>query len=185
MISSAAQKRLESLSKALIDKPELRLEIEGQVDPDPDREGLKRARIERKVKRLKREAVSGSGGDSSQAEADMPAKPDLEDEVATAEYATLLERVYRAEKFAKPRNMIGMVKSLPVEEMEKLMLANSVVNDDDLRNLGDRRAKAVRDWLVAHEVPPERLFLLPSNLVPAKTKRVRMIKPRTAGSISR
>ncbi len=170
VISSAAQKRLESLSKALIDKPELRLEIEGQVDPDPDREGLKRARIERKVKRLKREAVSGSGGDSSQAEADMPAKPDLEDEVATAEYATLLERVYRAEKFAKPRNMIGMVKSLPVEEMEKLMLANSVVNDDDLRNLGDRRAKAVRDWLVAHEVPPERLFLLPSNLVPAKDK---------------
>lgn len=60
--------------------------------------------------------------------------------------------------------MIGMVKSLPVEEMEKLILANSVVDDEDLRKLGDRRAKAVRDWLIAHEIPPERLFLLPSKL---------------------
>ena len=60
--------------------------------------------------------------------------------------------------------MIGLVKSLPVEEMEKLMLANSSVDDDDLRSLGERRAKAVRDWLVAHEVPVERIFLLPSKV---------------------
>ena len=66
--------------------------------------------------------------------------------------------------------MIGMVKSLPVEEMEKLILANSVVDDDDLRKLGDRRSKAVRDWLVAHEIPPERLFLLPSKVGEEKAK---------------
>jgi hypothetical protein len=32
---------------------------------------------------------------------------------------------------------------LPVEEMEKLILANSTVDEEDLRHLADRRAKAV------------------------------------------
>ena len=58
--------------------------------------------------------------------------------VSDEEYPALLERVYRAEKFPKPRNMVGMVKGLPVEEMEKLMLANSIVDEEDLRQLGER-----------------------------------------------
>jgi len=45
--------------------------------------------------------------------------------------------------------------------MEKLILANSVVDESDLHELADRRAKAVRDWLLAHQVPAERLFLRP------------------------
>jgi outer membrane protein OmpA-like peptidoglycan-associated protein len=43
------------------------------------------------------------------------------------------------------------------------MLANTSIGDDDLLELGERRARAVRDWLVAHEVPAERVFLLPSK----------------------
>ena len=66
--------------------------------------------------------------------------------------------------------MVGMVKGLPVEEMEKLMLANSIVDEEDLRQLGERRAKAVRDWLVEHEVPADRVFLLPSKLGEAGAK---------------
>ena len=58
-----------------------------------------------------------------------------------------------------------MVKSLPVEEMEKLILANSVIDEDDMKGLADRRAKVVRDWLVAHELPAERIFLLPGKIV--------------------
>ncbi|MBI4739980.1 MAG: DUF748 domain-containing protein [Betaproteobacteria bacterium] len=148
VIAPPAQQRLESLAKALLDRPSLKLEIEGRADIEQDREGLKRARIDRKVRAFKREEVS----DGSAAE------------VGAEEYPALLERVYRAEKFPKPRNLIGMVKTLPVAEMEKLMLAHSVVDDDDLRALGERRAKAVRDWLVAREVPAERLFLLPAKL---------------------
>jgi hypothetical protein len=44
------------------------------------------------------------------------------------------------------------------------MLSNSIVTDDDLLALGDRRAKAARDWLIAHEVSTDRIFLLPSKL---------------------
>jgi len=154
-ITPAAQKTIENLAKALADRPALRLEVEGRVDPERDREGVKSARIERKVRALKREDLTKQGVESASAQ---------NVEVSAAEYPALLERVYKAEKFPKPRNMIGLVKSLPVEEMEKLMLANSTVDDDDLRALGERRAKAVRDWLVDHEVPAERVFLLPTRL---------------------
>ena len=84
--------------------------------------------------------------------------------VSDEEYPDLLESVYRAETFPKPRNAIGLVKSLPVEEMEKLMLANASVDDEDLRALGDQRARSVRDWLVEAAVTADRIFLLPSKL---------------------
>ena len=58
----------------------------------------------------------------------------------------------------------------PVEEMEKLILANSAVDEEDLRDLADRRAKVVRDWLLAHEVPGERLFMLPVKLAKSEGK---------------
>lgn len=155
-------KRLENLAKALIDRPGIKLDIEGKVDPELDPEGLKRARMERKVRALKREELTKKNVESGSAETV---------EVSAQEYPALLERVYRDEKFPKPRNMVGLVKSLPVEEMEKLILANSVVDEEDLRELGNRRAKAVRDWLVAHEVPAERVFLLPSKAVAAEEKQ--------------
>ena len=156
-----AQKRLENLSKALIDRPALKLEIEGRIDPENDPEGLKHARMERKVRAAKREDMTKAG-----IEVESLASVQLSDE----EYPGLLERVYRAEKFPKPRNMVGMVKTLPVEEMEKLILANSTVDEEDLLNLGDRRAKAVRDWLIEHQVESERIFLRPTQPATSEAK---------------
>lgn len=150
-----AQKRLGQLATALIDRPAVRLEIEGRVDPERDREGLKRASIDRKVRAAKREDLTKKGVESGAAETV---------EVSAQEYPALLERVYRAEKFPKPRNMIGLVKSLPVEEMEKLMMANAAVDDDDLQALGDRRARAARDALIERRVTRERIFLLPTRV---------------------
>ncbi len=161
LITPSAQQRLENLAKALIDRPALRLEIEGRADPKNDPEGLKRNRLDHKVRALKRDDLTRKGVESGSTDAV---------EVGANEYPALLERVYRAEKFPKPRNLVGMVKGLPVEEMEKLILANTVVDEEDLRDLAVRRAKTVLDWLAAHEVPAERLFLLPVKLVEAEGK---------------
>ena len=147
-LTPEATERLEKLAGALIERPGLKFEIEGRADPDQDTEGLKRARLERKIRVIKR----GEGED------DAP-------QVFTAEeYPGLLARVYAEEDFPKPRNMIGFVKTLPVEEMEKLILAHTRVGEDDLKMLADRRAKAVRDWLIAREVDAGRIFLLPSKV---------------------
>ena len=153
-IDADAQKRLEAIAKAMLERPEIKLEIEGFVDADKDREGLKQARMTQKVRALKREELTRKGIETGSLDAI---------EVSDKEYPALLERVYRDEKFPKPRNMIGLVKTLPVEEMEKLILANSTVGDDDLRELGDLRAGTVRDWLVGREIDAERVFVLPTR----------------------
>jgi outer membrane protein OmpA-like peptidoglycan-associated protein len=150
-----AVKRLENLARALLERPELKFEIEGRANPDVDAEGLRHARLDRKILAQKRRDESGKDDDPDQAVG-----------VAEGEYPELLERVYRAENFPKPRNVLGLTKSLPIEEMEKLILVHLMVDEEDLKNLADRRAKAVRDWLVAHEVPAERIFLLPGRLAP-------------------
>ena len=48
-----AEKRLQDLSKALIDRPALELEITGEADPANDADALKRLMLERKVKAQK------------------------------------------------------------------------------------------------------------------------------------
>ncbi|WP_374681910.1 DUF748 domain-containing protein [Accumulibacter sp.] len=149
-ISPSAQQRLDALAKALLDRPALKLDIEGHADAEGDSEGLKRYRLQEKLQALK--AGGRSDGDSA-----APATVAVD----SKEYPELLERVYRAEDFEKPRNMVGMVKGLPVDEMEKLILANTVIDEQDLRDLADRRATAVRDALLAQQVPADRLFLRP------------------------
>jgi len=150
VLTPAAQQRLENLGKVLLDRPALKLEIEGRAYPETDTEGLKRDRLNNKVARLRR----GADGDAAEGI-----------EVGGKEYPALLERVYRAEKFPKPRNVVGLVKGLPVEEMEKLILANSAVGEEELRDLAERRATAVRDWLVAKQLPVERLFYVPVKVM--------------------
>jgi hypothetical protein len=121
---------------------------------------LKRARLDSKLRALKSEGGKKGDADAAVGTIDMDSE----------EYPELLERVYRDEDFEKPRNMLGIAKSLPVAEMEKLILANTVLDEQDLRDLADRRAKAVRDWLLVEKVPAERLFLRPAEIVKADDK---------------
>jgi hypothetical protein len=150
-ILQSGESKLKSLAKALADRPALKLEIAGRADPETDREGLKRASIDRKVRALKLKDLQARGQPAEFST--VVVKPD--------EYPALLTRAYRDEKFEKPRNVIGLQKSLPVEEMEKLMIANAVVTEENLTSLGNRRAQAAKDWLVKFgQVSGERIFLL-------------------------
>ncbi|MBS1197866.1 MAG: hypothetical protein H6R18_1651 [Proteobacteria bacterium] len=150
-ITQAQEAKLKTLAKALTERPAVKLEITGRADPETDREGLRRASIDRKVRALKLKDMVGRG---ESAELDsVVVKPE--------EYPALLTRVYKDEKFTKPRNLIGMQKTLPVEEMEKLMLTNAQISDDDLTNLANRRAQAAKNWLVkTGRVPEERIYIV-------------------------
>jgi hypothetical protein len=155
-ISEPVEKKLETLAKALADRPGLKLEIAGCVDPAQDREGLKRASMERKVKAQKHAELVKKGEEAASVE---------DVSLAQDEYPKYLERAYRQEKFPKPRNAIGLVKDLPPEEMEKLMLTHAEVGEDELRQLANRRAQVVKDHLVTQgRVPQERVFLIAPKL---------------------
>ncbi len=155
-----------TLAKMLHDRPGLRLEAEGHVDPERDREALRAAFFRRKLAVLKAEDMANAGQP-------VPALDNVR--IDPAEYEKYLTRAYRKEKFPKPRTFLGTLKALPVPEMEKLMMTNIRVTDDDLRRLAQERAEAVRDRLVATGlVDPARIFLVePKSLAPAKKENLK------------
>lgn len=161
-------KKLEAMAKAMNDRPALKLEITGRADPQTDREGGKRAAIDRAVRIEKQKDLVKRG---------VEAGPLQSIEIDAKEYPEYLKRVYSAAKFSKPRNLIGLQKGLSVEEMEKLLIENTEVTEDDLRQLAQRRAQAVQAWLVGEgKVPMERVFLLAPKLV-AESKEGEQLSP--------
>ncbi|HQR11522.1 MAG TPA: DUF748 domain-containing protein [Casimicrobiaceae bacterium] len=144
--------KIDSIAKALADRPQLKLDITGRTDPAADKEGLRRAEVDHKVRVQKFNDLVKAG--VPPASADVVA-------VTASEYEALLTRAYRASDFPKPRNAIGLPKDLPREEMETLLLTNAAVSDEDVRQLAGRRAQAVRDRLVGPaQVPADRVFLV-------------------------
>jgi len=160
------QKKIETLVKALSDRPSLRLDIEGYADPVRDREGLKQARFMRKLKVQKFNERSKQGINSPPAD---------ELTIEKAEYEKYPKLAYKAEKFPKPTNVIGMAKDLPVPETEKLMLTHTEVTDDDLKVLASERAATVRTAILASgQVESGRVFMVtPNSLSPEKSDKAK------------
>ncbi|MDH5479406.1 MAG: DUF748 domain-containing protein [Nitrosomonas sp.] len=151
-IDAKAATSLLTLSEALIDRPALRLEIAGHIDVVSDREGLKLANMQRKIKALKL-ADEAKKGKSSGSLENVTLTPE--------EYSEYLERVYSKEDFDKPTNFIGLTKSLPDEEMEQLILENTEITESELTDLAERRAFAAQSWLINQgNVSADRIFVL-------------------------
>jgi uncharacterized protein involved in outer membrane biogenesis len=152
-ISEASEKKLDTLGKALTDRPGLKLDVTGRADPATDREGLKQAALDRAVRQEKFDELRRDGK-----------APKSVDDVSIdpKEYPALLKRAYSdADIPGKPRNFIGFAKDIPVPEMEKLMLARTSASDEDLRDLAIRRAQAAKDYLTGPgKIPPERVFIV-------------------------
>ena len=165
-VPAGEEGKLGNLAKALQDRPALKLEIEGHVDIEKDREGMRQRIFRRKIAAQKLADLAKTGQP-------MPALDNVR--VEAAEYPKYLARAYKVEKFPKPRNIIGMAKDLPVPEMEKLMLTHIQVTDDNLRQLAVERASHVRDRLVASgKVEPGRVFLVePKTLPPERKEKLR------------
>ncbi len=151
-IDADAAQRLQSLAEILNDRPSLNLEIAGHVDPTQDYEGLKVAMMQDKVKAQKL-AEQTKKGIASGAITDIT--------LTAEEYSKYLEIAYKKEEFDKPKNAIGLTKSLPNAEMEQLIVANIQVNDNDLAALAERRANVARNWLVENgKISDERIFVV-------------------------
>ncbi|MFA5757181.1 MAG: hypothetical protein WC883_08630, partial [Smithellaceae bacterium] len=153
-------------SKALYDRPQLKLEVEGYVDATQDQEALKKARFNRLLKTQKRKEMIDRG--------ETPATLE-EITIGQAEYEKYLTLAYKAAKFSKPRTALGIAKSLPPKEMEKLLFDNTIVTDADLEQLASRRAQAVREQLLKDgKVEAGRVFIVqPKAKTPAKKEKVK------------
>lgn len=156
-LDEPGESRLKTLAKALEDRPGLTLEVAGRVAPDEDRDGLRRVKLEQQLKAQKFKELARSG---------TPVASIDKASYQSSEYERLLREAYRAASFAKPRTAAGLVRDdLSVAEMEKLILANAAVTDEDLRTLASQRAQNAKDHLVERGgIAAERIFIVAPKL---------------------
>ena len=156
-LSAEQTKRIDTLAKALNDRPALKLDIIGRVDPSVDTEGARKAKLDAKLRAAKVQQVVRGGGESVD-----PAKVTITEQ----ERPALIAAVYAEEKIPdKPRNFIGIAKTVPAPEMETLIVTNLAVTPEDLRALANQRATVVRNRLETEgKISRERLFLVEPKL---------------------
>lgn len=158
-LTPQGKEKLVTLGKALTDRPALRLDIIGRYDPVTDPDGIKRDHLLDRLKDAKAKELSKPG-----------ARVERNDVTVAPgdEYAKYLAQVYDDTKLPdKPRNLIGLAKSIPVADMERLLLADIKLDPNDPRWLAEARADVVRHYLEDQRIPASRLFLVTPRLTAA------------------
>ncbi|HET7064894.1 MAG TPA: DUF748 domain-containing protein [Rudaea sp.] len=141
VLEPPAQERLGKIMAMLNKKTSLHLDIIGRVDPAKDVDGLRKFTVDTLVRREKALDQSGKNAETSNAALAVVA-------VTPDEYEKYLKRAYKNDDLPdKPRNIIGLKKSLEPDEMRSLMETNVPVDGNALRDLAERRAAAVQAWL--------------------------------------
>ena len=142
VLDGAAKSRLGQIVQMLGHKPALTLDISGRVDPSLDEAGLRKVTVDEQIHRekLAHESDDKIAADASAATlAEVIVTPD--------EYERYLRRAYRHADFEKPKNILGLSKSLEPDEMRSLLETHVSSDAAAMRALAERRAAAVQDWL--------------------------------------
>ncbi|MGQ7933332.1 DUF748 domain-containing protein [Paraburkholderia sp. D1E] len=152
-LSDAADKKLDTIVKALADKTSIRIDLIGRVDPAVDGPGLREQYVDRQVKQQKIKDVVGNGESVDLSTVTVDPK----------EYDKYLTKAYKAADFKKPRNFVGLTKSLPDDEMKSAMATNAPINDASLRDLAQQRAQAVQQYFEG-KIDSSRVFIVAPKL---------------------
>jgi hypothetical protein len=148
--SADGKAAIDKVAKALLDRPALKMTVTGTADAASEREAIRRAALEARIRAEQRRDLLRDGAAD---DAPLPA-------LTTARREALVKRIYEDTKLPdKPRNALGLAKSIATAEMEALLMNASDVTADSARELALQRGLAVRDALVAKGLPSERLFV--------------------------
>jgi hypothetical protein len=154
-LTAAAAAKLDTLKKALEERPGLRLDVPSPVAPDADRDALVAMAWDRAVGEAGQPA--GTVDDSWQTD--------------RAEYLRRLRTMYGAgtgtvpEVSTPPKPAEGEAPVDPVEfaigQLEPGLKATITIPDEGVADLGEARAEAVRDALLGDGViDPGRVFII-------------------------
>jgi hypothetical protein len=144
-------------AKALLDRPALQLTITGLADPAEERAAMQAAALQTRLGEEQRRERARAGQPLA---GDAPLPP-----LSVAERAALLQRLYETTPLPdRPRNLIGLLKTLPTAEVESRLRAATLVSTDTARDLALQRSLAVRNALAARGLPVDRLFLAAPRL---------------------
>ncbi|GGH63687.1 hypothetical protein GCM10010975_29740 [Comamonas phosphati] len=147
-LDAKAKENLAKIVKSLNDRPALKMTVVGEARDAEDRQAWKSVELDRLLLAQKRRLAIRDGKSGEDVT-----------EITDAERPALLKAVYSRSDIKKPRNMIGLAKDLPPEQMKALLVDSIAVPDDAMRELALARGVAVRDYLASQQLPLERLFL--------------------------
>ncbi|MDT3321953.1 DUF748 domain-containing protein [Shewanella sp. SP1S2-4] len=167
-LSEDEQKSLDKLASALLDRPMLKLSVEGEVDAINDSQAIAERIMKRKLAKLANIEFSALPDDLSPSQ--FPTQGPLADALVK-----LYEQEVKADPAQIKDTVIAEAKDAPLSDDEittrwhialyNLSVKAQNVNDGMLGNLAQERAKAVKAYLVdVKEIAPERIFLLESRV---------------------
>jgi hypothetical protein len=156
-VVNQSYEKLEKISKGLQKRGDLMVEIQGFADTVTDRAGLKKYLFEKKLKALKLKDLLRKSEKSLSIDSII---------ISPDEYEKYLQKVYAAEKISKPKNKLGFTKSMQVPEMEKLIVDNIEVKEEELKMLAGTRALKIKEYLInSKKIDPARIFLIEGKKV--------------------
>jgi hypothetical protein len=150
-IAAPASATLDQLVALVRQRNQWVLSLQGEADAAAEQTAYRRARLMQMVQAQKEQRSPA-------------ADPATRTPVSEQEWPGLLRQVYLGAKISKPRNLIGMVRDLPVQDMESLLLASIPVDEAAMQALAQARARAVRDALLARGMAAEQMFLASPKL---------------------
>jgi hypothetical protein len=154
-LDASQQATLDQLAQAMKDKPTLQLTLKGWASAEAEADAYRRLELSQRMLE--------PGAQSEPAEALWQA-PELPQ---GADYDKALSRLYRrSDHVDKPRNLIGLSKSVPVAQMEQLLLSEIPVSPERMQQLAAERANLVRSYLQSREIDSSRIFLGVPELAP-------------------
>jgi hypothetical protein len=172
-LDAAATDKVKTVTKALIERPQLKIEVPIAVVPELDRPALVAAKVAAELNGAQAGNAKGAGG--------SPPRPFTELEPQAQ--LRLLTVVYTRDVGAEPKysEAVTAVKgktellTAKIEFLTAAIREHAIVGEADLQALGQQRALALQQALVqGTELDPERVFLAGNDKATAKDGTVRL-----------
>jgi hypothetical protein len=125
----------------------------GRADPKVDEPALRQAYVDGLVKQEKIKDMVGNGASVDLSTVTLDPK----------DYSKYLTKAYKDADFKKPRNFVGLTKSLPDEDMKSALAEHAPINDASYRDLAQERAQSVQQYFDG-KIDSSRVFIVAPKL---------------------
>ncbi|HMK85420.1 MAG TPA: DUF748 domain-containing protein [Steroidobacteraceae bacterium] len=170
-LDATATDKIETIVKALTERPQLKIEVPIAVVPDLDRPALVSTALGKELTEIQAQKAQHGA---------VPPSFDALDPAAKLE---LLTRLYQRDFGAEPKypDEVTSIKQKPdqisakIDFLTQRIREHLTVGDEPLRALGQQRAQALQQALLSGtEIDPERVFLVANDKAQAKDGAVRL-----------
>lgn len=166
------QSRLDTLAKALVERPAIGVEIRGSYDPKADAQAIRSAKFDAELRKR------NPDGERTRRVLETMFREKLGAEALAQQRALSLRP---AEESARNKEELKVAENLYLKSLEDELTAREVVLDGDLRQMALDRASQVRKTLVEiHKVEESRVFIMEPETTQAQDEKIIMKVALTA-----